>query len=40
MEVESSTSDSSEDKDEGSHVKIGDMALFMMTYERGLKKQG
>jgi hypothetical protein len=40
VEVESSTSDSSEDEDEGSHVEIGDMALFMMTYKRGLKKQG
>jgi hypothetical protein len=40
VEVESSTSDSSEDEDEGSHVEIGDMALFMKTYKRGLKKQG
>jgi hypothetical protein len=38
VEVESSTSDSSED--ESSHVEIGDMALFMKTYKRGLKKQG
>jgi hypothetical protein len=40
MEVESSTSDSREDEDEGSHVEIGDMALFMKTYKRDLKKQG
>jgi hypothetical protein len=40
VEVESSTSDSCEDEDEGSHVEIGDMALFMKTYKRGLKKQG
>jgi hypothetical protein len=40
VEVESSTSESSEDEDEGSHVEIGDMALFMKTYKRGLKKQG
>jgi hypothetical protein len=40
VEVESSTSDSSKDEDEGSHVEIGDMALFMNTYKRGLKKQG
>jgi hypothetical protein len=40
VEVESSTSDSSADEDEGSHVEIGDMALFMKTYKRGLKKQG
>jgi hypothetical protein len=39
VEVESSTSDSSEDEDEGSHVEIGDMDLFMKTYKRGLKKQ-
>jgi hypothetical protein len=40
VEVESSTSDSSEDEDEGSHVEFGDMALFMKTYKKGLKKQG
>jgi uncharacterized protein (DUF736 family) len=40
VEVESSTSDSSEDEDGGSHVEIRDMALFMKTYRRGLKKQG
>jgi hypothetical protein len=40
VEVESSTNESSEDEDEGSHVEIGDMALFMKTYKRGLKKQG
>jgi hypothetical protein len=40
VEVESSTSDSSEDEDEGSHVEIADMTLFMKTYKRGLKKQG
>jgi hypothetical protein len=40
VEVESSISDSSEDEDEGSHVEIGDMALFLKTYRRGLKKQG
>jgi hypothetical protein len=40
VEVESSTSDSNEDDDESSHVEIGDMALFMKTYKRGLKKQG
>jgi hypothetical protein len=44
VEVESSTSDSSEDEDEDedevSHVEIGDMALFMKAYKRGLKKQG
>jgi hypothetical protein len=40
VEVESSTSDSSEDEDESSHVEIKDMALFMKTYKRGLKKQG
>jgi hypothetical protein len=40
VEVESSTSDSSEDEDEGSHVEIGDMALFMKTYKKGLKKKG
>jgi hypothetical protein len=38
VEVESSTSDSSEDEDEGFHVEIEDMALFMKTYKRGLKK--
>jgi hypothetical protein len=40
VEVESSTRDSSEDENEGSHVEIGDMALFMKTYKKGLKKQG
>jgi hypothetical protein len=40
VEVESYTSDSSEDEDESSHIEIGDMALFMKTYKRGLKKQG
>jgi hypothetical protein len=40
VEVESSTIDSSEGENEGSHVEIGDMALFMKTYKRGLKKQG
>jgi hypothetical protein len=40
VEVESSTSESSEDEDESSRVEIGDMALFMKTYKRGLKKQG
>jgi hypothetical protein len=40
VEIEGPTSDSSEDEDEGSHVEIGDMALFMKTYKRGLKKQG
>jgi hypothetical protein len=40
VEVESSTSDSSEDEDESSHVEIGDMVLFLMTYKKGLKKQG
>jgi hypothetical protein len=40
VEVESSTSDSSEHEDEVSHVEIGDMALFMKKYKRGLKKQG
>jgi hypothetical protein len=40
VEVERSTRDSSEDENEGSHVEIGDMALFMKTYKKGLKKQG
>jgi hypothetical protein len=40
VEVESSASDSSEDEDESSDVEIGDMALFVKTYKRGLKKQG
>jgi hypothetical protein len=40
VEVESSTSDLSEDEDEGSRVEIRDMVLFMKTYKRGLKKQG
>jgi hypothetical protein len=34
VEVESSTSDSCEDEDEGSHVEIGDMTLFMKTYKK------
>jgi hypothetical protein len=40
VEVESSTSDSSEDEDESSHVEIRDMALFTKTYKGDLKKQG
>jgi hypothetical protein len=40
VEVESSTSDSSEDEDESSQVEIRDMALFMRTHKKGLKKQG
>jgi hypothetical protein len=40
VKVESSTSDSSEDEDKGTHIEIGDMALFMKTYKKGLKKQG
>jgi hypothetical protein len=38
VEVESSTSDSSEDEDEGSLVEIGDMALFMKTYKKRVEE--
>jgi hypothetical protein len=40
VEVESSIGDSSEDEDESPHVEIGDMALFIEAYKKGLKKQG
>ena len=40
IEVESTSSESSDEENDDSSVEIGDVALFMRRYRRGLKKQG